>query len=381
MNLEQFPERWHEAIKDIAAQYSIAQPAPFDPSVMFQPPEDFLVWAPDEMPDDPETAIDWLCKRVGGFMFVALPWKYHEQPQAWKDLIEKQLTVRDWVVFDHGGEKLVVGSAMRFQDWRIGNVVGAMSREERLAQIKHNMAHYKARPKLAQPENRKAIVIMCYGPSIHSTWRGAISEARFLNADIATNSGAHDFLIKKGVIPHYHVEIDPREERAEFTDQPQKEGVEYLIASVCSPKLTDKLAPFNMKVFHLNDGSESRSIFDYEPDAILIDGGASVALRSMSLFYSMGYRYFSIYGFDCSFREEMQWAGEHPGKRHKVIEATIEGVDRKFKTSVALLTYAKQFREHVNMLPDAKFFLHGDGLLQQWCMEGARRTAMGQAAE
>jgi hypothetical protein len=372
MNLEIFDPKWRDAVAEIAKEYSIAEPELFDPDDILQAPADFLVWTPQEMPEDIDRKVDWLCKRVNGFLFLVLPWQTADQPQTWRKTIEAQLSLKEWLVFEDP-EKRMICTARKFNDWRIGNVVGAMSKDDRERQIRHNAKTHAARVKVSQPDHAKPLILVCYGPSIHQTWRSAVSEAKFLGGDIATNSGAHDFMIAKGITPKYHVEIDPRPERADFSETPNKD-VEYLVASVCNPALTDKLAPFNMKLFHLNDGPESRYIHEFEPDAVLIDGGACVSLRALSLFYSMGYRYFSIYGFDCSFREDMQWAGKHPGKFHKVIDAKIDGIDRTFKTSSALVTYATQFFEHVNMLPDAKFYLHGDGLLQQWAIANAKKT-------
>lgn len=370
MNLDSFNPKWRDAIERLAKEFSIEQPEQFEESA-FQAPADLMVWTPDALPDDVEEKLSWVGKKTARFLFLSLPYDKVEQTDKWRSILEAQLSLREWMVLEHAGEKRLICTARRTSEWQMGAVYGAMRPAERREQIMHNIKTHKARVMVPCVEHKTPLIMVCYGPSIHETWRNAVAEARALGGHIVTNSGAHDFLIKKGVIPKFHVEIDPREERANFSETPNAD-VEYMIASVCSPKLTDKLAPYNMKLFHLNDGPESREIFEHEPNATLTDGGACVALRSLSLFYQMGYRYFSMYGFDCSFKNDMQWAGAHPGKRHKVQEVTIAGDTRTFRTSSALITYATQFFEHVNMLPDAQYYLHGDGLLQSWAVANAK---------
>lgn len=362
MNLEPFAPRFRAAISDMARMYSIAEPGAFDTSTVFQSPEDMLAWTPAHVPTHDE--IDWMCKRVGAFLFFAAPYKDAYDLETWREQIGAQISIREWLP-SITQEKYVVCTARRFNDSRFAPVVGASSRDDRLAQIVYNLKTHKGRVKVPLPAHDTPLVLICYGPSLQDTWRHAVAEAKAHGADIACNSGAHDFLIERGCVPKFHVEIDPREERAEFTQAPHQD-VEYLIASVCHPKLTDKLSPFNTKLFHLYDGSECQEIFVQEPESVLTDGGSCVALRSLSLFYQLGYRHYSIYGFDCSFKNDMQWAGKHPGKAHKLIEIQVTGSERVFKSSRALETYANQFFEHVQRLPDCNIKLNGDGLLQEW---------------
>lgn len=372
MNLEQFPEKWREAISKLAADFSIQQPELFEESAL-QAPADLLVWTPETVTEDFADKLRWCANKTARFLFAVLPVETPEQGNDWRQILETQLGIREWFPFDGW----IICTARRTTEWNMGAVVGAARPEERRQQLQHNLSTYKARVALPQIEHDTPLVLICYGPSIHETWRKAVSEAQFTGAHIATNSGAHDFMIKKGIVPKYHAEIDPRAERALFTEAPHPD-IEYQVASVCHPDLTAKLAPFNMKLFHLNDGPESREIFDTEPDAVLTDGGACVSLRQLSLYYQMGYRSFSIYGFDCSFKENgMTWAGKHPGKQHKMQEARFPLIPgRVFKTSSPLLTYASQFFDHVRMLPDAKFYLQGDGLLQNWAIANAKQHAV-----
>ena len=86
------------------------------------------------------------------------------------------------------------------------------------------------------------IAIVCYGPSLKQTWPEV---KRFKK--IMTCSGSHQFLLERGIIPTWHVDLDPREHKVKMLGQPHKD-VEYLMASTCHPTMWDKLEGFNVKL-------------------------------------------------------------------------------------------------------------------------------------
>src|SRR5437762_9644704 len=61
------------------------------------------------------------------------------------------------------------------------------------------------------------IAIVCSGPSLKDSWE----EIKPFQI-VLTCSGAHDFLIERGIIPTYHMETDPRQHKAIFTKNPKK---------------------------------------------------------------------------------------------------------------------------------------------------------------
>lgn len=221
------------------------------------------------------------------------------------------------------------------------------------------------------PHNRVAIV-MCYGPSLADTWNMALIERETIdNADIVSVSGAHDFLIGKGLIPKYHIECDPRPHKGDMMTPHRK--VEYLMASCCHPDVVKKITRKNLTIWHMNEGQPSLAILDLEPNQILVPGGGSVGLRSIALLYIMGYRRFLIHGMDCSYKDGSTHAGKHTGKETQKIEVRCSD-GRKFITAPVLITYKRYFdelrRAHVG---DAdtdptkiEVILRGDGLLQHW---------------
>src|SRR5690242_14390519 len=107
-------------------------------------------------------------------------------------------------------------------------------RDEDKKAISENSARISKR--LAQePLKSEPIAIVGYGPSLQDTWP-LIKNFKA----IMTTSGAHNFLIERGITPTYHVDCDPRPHKAKFTEKPQP-GVQYLIGSSAHPKIVDNL--------------------------------------------------------------------------------------------------------------------------------------------
>lgn len=235
-----------------------------------------------------------------------------------------------------------------------------------------------------KPHNRVAI-IMCYGPSLEDTWGSAIVEQTTIaNADIVSVSGAHDYLLSKGIVPKYHVECDPRKHKGDMIAKPHPK-VEYLMASCVHPEVVAKLKGCNLTLWHMNNGKGSERVLDeLEPHALMIPGGGSVGLRAIVLMYVKGYRRFIIHGMDCSYRGERSHAGHHTGKKIKPVEVVANGM--KYLTAPVLITYMRYFEDHVrrhvgdpNVDPSKiEIILRGDGLLQHWLIAGgaARRGEM-----
>lgn len=240
------------------------------------------------------------------------------------------------------------------------------------------------------PRQEGRICIVGFGPSLQQTWHSLITERRAFGAKIVSVSGAHDFLISRGIIPDYHVEVDPREHKCFFTRDPHPDVV-YWIASCCHPKLIDNLVENGNKLalWHLyNSDNDLRIIAKDGPDPknLLICGGSGVGARAVHLMYGRGFRSFSLYGMDCSFAstDGKQHAAEHSGKIKP--EWNVRVGDRWFRSSAQMVYMARSMVDSFHMLESVsttqgepcidgssehvEFFLHGDGLLQQMVLEG-----------
>jgi hypothetical protein len=222
-----------------------------------------------------------------------------------------------------------------------------------------------------------------------------LAERRAFGAKIVSVSGAHDFLIERGIVPDYHCEVDPREHKCFFTRNPHSD-VNYWIASCCHPKLIDNLVSnkSRLALWHLyNSDTDLKIIEKNGPDAgsLLICGGSGVGARAVHLMFGLGYRSFSLYGMDSSFAQEdgSQHAGEHSGKKKPEWAVSVGG--RWFRSSAQMVYMARSIIDSFRMLQQiaidqdepclegrderVEFFLHGDGLLQQMAMEVSKTKA------
>jgi hypothetical protein len=129
-----------------------------------------------------------------------------------------------------------------------------------------------------------------------------------------TCSGAHKFLIDRGIIPTYHIDVDPRAHKALLIGTPHQD-VEYLMASTCHPKVFDLLEGFNVKLWHIFDSAEE-GFRILPPGEWALTGGAGAGLRAM---VSRAPRVHEqhIFGIDGSEGATGKHAGAHPSQAKK----------------------------------------------------------------
>jgi hypothetical protein len=326
----------------------------------------------DEEPE-PEKIVREALKLTRKALVVRAATTEERTPDWWRAIFDKYTRMIDWQV----GNGFIVAIASPMVGVHGVTVKGVIESDDRWQQVTSACARIDKRVTLAEPHGRRAIVA-CYGPSLRGYVTRLADEVAECNgeADIISVSGAHDFLIGNGVIPTYHVECDPRPHKADNISGPHP-GVQYLIGSVASPVLFDKLQGADVALWHVGTIEHShRLVKELKEDSRLVmPGGGSVGLRCIPLLYGMGYRDFSIYGMDCSFAEggEQQWAGKHAGKRQDVVHVYVLG--RSFDTSPQLLTYATDFLEMIQKCEDWEFRVYGDGLLASMCVMQAQRAA------
>lgn len=264
--------------------------------------------------------------------------------------------------------------------------IGVMSDDERNEFVKRNVgATWKRIPDAPVPAHDKFLIICCYGPSIADTWQEIAPLKKQLGAEVVSVSGAHDFLWKKGIRPDYHIECDPRLHKSDMIKRPLRK-TKYLMASCCHPDFIKRFAKHDLTLWHLFNGEPSYKIRDIPSErmAAMIPGGGSVGLRTMVLFYYLGYRNFIVHGFDCSYREvaapivedgkvikdgEYQThAGAHSQtKKPKTILIKCgQDSNRWFGTAPVMVSYAQHMLNDIRdrRYPNTQFYFMGDGLFQ-----------------
>lgn len=309
---------------------------------------------------DADRALEQLRSLTGKRLFFVIKADAIRSLMFWREKLEQYFQITEW--FAQGDE--VVGTAMPLflaNEWVSR---GVMSEDERTAHVKVNIAKVAKRVVMADAHDRRAIVV-CYGPSLRETWSQIETERKIYGGDIISVSGSHDFLLRRDIVPDYHVECDPRPHKAKHISRPNGQ-TKYYLASCVHPDVLRVVDGCDVSLWHMSNGDASiAAIEDLEPDGVLVGGGGSVGLRALALFYSLGYRQFSIYGMDCSFASDKQHAGAHAGKKQAVVD--VRCGERWFKTSPVLVTYARHFFDTVARAGGAIFSIHGDSLLQEMC--------------
>lgn len=235
-------------------------------------------------------------------------------------------------------------------------IVGVLTHEERHAHMAEAIKLFPMLKKRPLTSSRR-ISIVCYGPSLNDTWED-------IKGPVMTVSGAHDFLMARGITPEWHVDCDPLEHKAGMLTP--NDSTRYLMASVCHPKVWPKLKGKKVSLWHLINGDyyETPSwVMKHHPQGLdcMFGGGSTVGMRAMEIAAALGFRRFDIHGMDCSFGESRH-AGPHSGKRQ--LETLVRCNGRQFKTSPQMLQAAQEM-ERFLLTMDADITFHGDGLVQE----------------
>lgn len=218
------------------------------------------------------------------------------------------------------------------------------------------------------------VAIVGFGPSLQQTWEGI----RDCDVVIST-SGAHKFLIDRGIVPNYHVEVDPRAHKIALLG-PAHPSVTYLPCSACHPEYIDHLlsAEAPVRLWHVFQADDA-SMRLLPPGEWAVTGGPNVGLRAMVLARFMGYRDLHIFGMDGSAgpvmtniaSDQYSHAGFHPMAPKKYATTLYNG--REFFTTPAMLECARQTWHELDQLVDVTAQFYGDGLIQEMAKDYKRK--------
>lgn len=244
------------------------------------------------------------------------------------------------------------------------NVKYCIPTELRDEQIKLSIKRFEKRV-IPNPETSlEPVAIVCFGPSLQKTWE----EIKKFKV-IITCSGAHKFLIEKGIIPTYHIECDPRKHKTSLLGEPHKD-VKYYIASCCHPSYFDKLKGFDVSLWHIFQ-TEEESFFTIPRGEWCMTGGSSVGLRSLTMARFLGYKNLHIFGMDGSFENDNSHADTHPNSQISLRE-DCEYNGKKFYTTSAVMECARQTFHELDELEDVECIFYGEGLVQEMSKDYVR---------
>lgn len=246
-------------------------------------------------------------------------------------------------------------------------LIAAMPFEERCNQMAHSIAiaderHY---PRLERKpiDEHATLSIACYGPSLLETWQD-------LKPPILSMSGATKFLADRGVIPTWHVDMDPRKHKAKHLIPPI-DGVQYLMSSVCPKETWEILKDQQVTLWHTHCGRSANGTMDtyqwvkehdtHDPE--VLHGGSTIGLTSLHIGGLLGFRHFEIHGMDGSIQPGIgRHAGPHFGHKQQDGQTwKAEGV--AYQTSKIMANAVAETLNTCRNFPIFAIF-HGEGLTQ-----------------
>ena len=221
-----------------------------------------------------------------------------------------------------------------------------------------NSTRISGRIKIEKGEpSDEPIAVVAFGPSVKETWK-QVKDFK----TVYTCSGAHKFLIERGIVPTYHVDSDPRAYKADILGEPHPD-VEYLISSICHPTYFDKLELHHAKVKLWHMLFLEPEIFQYYPKwEWIMTGGHTVGPRTIKLARMMGYANLHMFGFDGSANGETH-ATPHPNPPSDLEWMQHEG--GRFKTNANWEDHAKILFQELDRMDDIKYKFYGKGLIQE----------------
>lgn len=233
-------------------------------------------------------------------------------------------------------------------------LVAAVNIEQRQAQMLHAIAQGFPRFRPTPIDERASLTIACYGPSLADTYQS-------MTRPILSMSGATRFLADRGVVPEFHIDMDPRAHKTKFIDPPIP-GVHYLMASVCPPRTWELLKGERVTLWHAKSNEDTLTwLSQHDHGELMIDGGSSIGLASLHVGGLLGYRHFEIHGMDGSIRDGQRHAGPHYGHQQGGITWAAGGVT--YQTSRIMSNSTAEMINALRFFPMLCVF-HGDGLTQ-----------------
>jgi len=235
--------------------------------------------------------------------------------------------------------------------------------EIRDVQIQLATERIKARIAPTHEMRADPVAIVCFGPSLKDTWE-EIRKFKY----VISCSGSHKFLVERGIIPTWHVEVDPRPHKVQLIGPPHKD-VEYLIASTCHPAVFDHLEGMNVKLWHVF-ATDEESLRVLPPGEWALTGGSGVGLRCMNIARFFGFREQHIFGMDGSEKDGEKHASLHPMQPKDKIPTPYGG--RTFLSTPSMVECARQTFHELNQMSDVNATFYGDGLVQAMAKDYVR---------
>ena len=204
----------------------------------------------------------------------------------------------------------------------------------------------------ARPE---PVAVVNFGPSLNDTWE-QIKGFQY----VISCSGSHKFLVERGIIPTWHVDVDPRPHKVQLIGPPQAKTI-YLIASTCHSAVFDHLTGHQVLLWHVFDTAQE-GLRVLPAGEWAVTGGCSVGLRTLTIAGFLGFRDLHVFGMDGCEGATGKHAAAHPNqpKGHAIVE--YDGVE--YRTTPGMLAAAQTTWHELDQMPAVKATFYGEGLVQ-----------------
>ena len=225
--------------------------------------------------------------------------------------------------------------------------------------------------------NNETVFVVSAGPSLEKNIAKLKAEKRkHPRAKILCVKHALPILIENGIFPWGCIVLDPRPvdgvsthgivRKDLFKKIPKRTN--FFIASMSDPTIVDLLIEKSSNTYGWH--AYSNAIDDYEPlkNKMLITGGTCAAMRTLGLMYTLGFRSFKLFGFDCSLE------GEPEDQKDAQLFQVGIGDEKKgglHWTTGELLAMAQDFEQMINRPDiDMNIEVYGGGLVQSIWEDG-----------
>ena len=239
-------------------------------------------------------------------------------------------------------------------------VQAAGTEEELCSNIRSALARGLPELALAPIKHDGNIVLVASGWSMPD-YIDEIKAHRKAGRPIIAIKAAHDFLVENGVYPDMWVALDPRDRTGGI--QRLNDHTIYMPASRCPPSTFDHLQGRKVLLWHSwAEGPEMTAI---GPGKLAIGGGTTSGLRAINIGYILGFRNFTLYGYDSCNRADgvKRFTGDTTGPS---IDVWVGGPNgKKFNCNMAMAQQANEFQKLFEVMPDLCLEVKGPGLIAE----------------
>lgn len=270
---------------------------------------------------------------------------------------------------------------------QVGGGEGRIHFDEYIGRVHSSMARDLPSLALLKDAEPGGTLLICGGgPSIGDLEQiKAIRKLAKRGAKIWAVNKTHDFLLTKGITPHYGCLLDPMPWVAGYIAKPRSDVI-YAIASQVHADVFKSLAGQRVYLWHagVDYGGVGYPTDILENqyrgrDWLVIPGPTTVGLRSILVGYALGFRKFHLFGLDSSMRLGDVSARLHAYDKPKPRDAeegwvtlrTKKG-EQRFYTNSHMARQATDFEETMERIGDMvregkmqpiSVTVHGDGLI------------------